>query len=61
MAERIARRRQTREAYYAEQEAHAAAKEAVVKAAMAWAKLGTLTCCEDLRDACATLAKLVWK
>ena len=62
--ERIARRRQTREAYYAEQDAIAAAREAVVKAAMTWwrifrdpdepaaeerlANVSLRACCEDL-------------
>ena len=66
MAERIARRRQAREAAYAEQEALAAAQAAVVRAAMDWHEAG----CPEyafaplfpevaaIRAACADLKKL---
>jgi len=72
MAERIARRRQAREAAYAEQEALAAAQAAVVKAAMVrhrlpreategFRNLHALAWAEaeaDLDAACADLKKL---
>jgi len=57
MAERIARRRQAREAAYAEQEALAAAQAAVVGAAMAWQAM-RYSATMNLSERCAVQDKL---